>query len=94
MNVTANITELNIDKIVVNSCAFGRLSAFTLKHELDIAFKVLTPLVNKKLEDQTITVPSNIGGIFELSDLYVEYYDQYLYGGATPTFIAPTTITA
>jgi len=38
----------------------------------------------------TLEVPSNIGGLFELTNLNLAYYDSYLYLGATPTFLAPT----
>jgi hypothetical protein len=37
-----------------------------------------------------IVIPSNIGGLFILSDLYIEYYNDYIYAGATPTFIGQT----
>ena len=30
-------------------------------------------------------------GIFMLSDLFLKYQDGYIFGGATPTFQAPTT---
>ena len=29
-------------------------------------------------------------GIFTLADLFLEYKNGYLFGGATPTFVAPT----
>lgn len=30
-------------------------------------------------------------GIFNLSDLFLEYKNGYIFAGATPTFIAPST---
>ena len=41
------------------------------------------------LAKHAVTFPSNIFGIFLLSDLTLGYFDNYIYAGATPTFIAP-----
>jgi hypothetical protein len=52
------------------------------------------PHINSYLNTVPINVPSNIAGIFELSDLTLEYFDNYVYMGATPTFIPPSHLTS
>jgi hypothetical protein len=47
------------------------------------------PFINKNLLSHSFTVPSNIFGIFILSNLQIGYYNNYIYLGMTPTFIAP-----
>lgn len=49
------------------------------------------PVINGHLSKKPITVPHNIFGIFELHDLTLGYYDDYIYAGATPIFLAPGT---
>jgi hypothetical protein len=89
MTINAQLGTTNVDKITVNSCAFGNLSALLLKTELNNFFRVFTPIINKDLQLHTFTVPSNIFGIFILSNLTIGYYNNYIYLGMTPTFIVP-----
>lgn len=91
MNLTANISNLNIGSISENSCSFGDLHTLQMKVELNNVFRIIMPSINKFLSKKTVMVPNQIGGLFELSDLYLAYYDNYLYAGATPTFIPPTS---
>jgi len=89
MTVNAQLGNTNVDKITVNSCAFGNLSALLLKTELNNFFRVFTPIINRDLQTHTFTVPSNVFGIFTLSNLTIGYYNNYIYLGLTPTFIVP-----
>jgi hypothetical protein len=92
MLVSAQITEMYVGTVKVNSCSFGRLSALKLKLELNKGFKIAQPIINSSLAGMHIPVPSNIGGVFELHDLNLSYFDSYLYAGATPIFLAPSFI--
>jgi hypothetical protein len=94
MIVAAQITEVYSTTVTVNSCTFGKLSALKLKLELNKGFKIAQPIINEKLAAMTIAVPSNIAGIFELHNLTLGYYDDYLYAGATPIFLPPAMVTA
>lgn len=91
MDVTLNIDKVNIDSVDVVSDTFGRLSAVTIKVELNNGFRIGLPIFNKLMAKQTIPIPSNILGIFELSELTLGYYNDYIYAGATPTFIGPSS---
>ena len=81
-----------VGTVVVNSCSFGRLGALKLKLELNKGFKIAQPTINASLADMQISVPNNIGGVFELHDLNLSYFDSYLYAGATPNFLAHSFI--
>ena len=89
MTIDINIGNVNVDKITVNSCSFGKLSALALKVELNNFLRIFTPQINRMLAKHAVTFPSNIFGIFLLSDLTLGYFNNYIYAGATPTFIAP-----
>lgn len=86
-DMNANITKLQVHSIDVKSCAFGDISAFKLKMELNVGLAVIAPTIAKKIN--SIELPSDLAGIFTLSDLIVAYYDGYIGVGATTTFIAP-----
>jgi len=90
MDVSLNITKVNIDSVDVISDTFGRLSGLTIKVELNNAFRIGLPIMNLILAKHPIPVPSNIFGLFELSDLTLAYFDNYIYAGATPTFTGKT----
>jgi len=92
MDVILNITKVNIDSVNVLSDTFGRLSALTIKVELNNAFRIGLPIMNMILSKHHIPIPSNIAGLFELSDLTLGYHDDYIYVGATPTFIGPKMV--
>jgi len=91
MDVDLNITKINIDTVKVISDTFGKLSALTIKVKLNNAFRLGLPFLNILLTKYPIPIPSNILGIFELSDLTIGYHDNYIYAGATPTFVGPSS---
>ena len=92
MDVSLNITKVNIDSVDVISDTIGRLSALTIKLELNNGFRIGLPIFNKILAKHQISIPSNILGLFELSDLTLGYHNDYIYAGATPTFIGPKLV--
>ena len=89
---SADISTFLVDKINVLTSTIGNISTMKLKLEFNTASRVLVPMLNKWLQKYEIPIPSNILGMFTLSDLVLTYMDGYLAAGATPTFIAPTAI--
>jgi len=91
-NMTASMLmdTVNVDKILINSCSFGKLSPFTMKLKLNNGWRIAKPTVNRLLKGHSITVPSKPTKYFEISNLQLSYYDNYLGVGLTPTFIGPT----
>lgn len=86
-NITGNFTKLKVQNLVVNECAFGTISVFKLKMEINVGLAVAAEPINKKLS--ALVVPETVLGYFKLSDLVIGYHDGYLSGGATPTFLPP-----
>jgi hypothetical protein len=90
MDISLNITQIQVETVEVVSDTFGRLSASFIKTKINTSFAIALPIINRVLADHQIKFPSNILGLFELSDLTLDYYDDYIYAGATPTFIEPS----
>lgn len=89
MDVMLQISQVKSSDLSIPYCSFGTINAFTLKLELNNFLKLYMGHINTWLETKPIAIPSQVGGLFILSDLTIEYYDDYIYAGATPTFIGP-----
>lgn len=92
MSVMLQIAQVKSSDLSVDFCSFGTLSALKLKLELNNFLRLYMGHINAWLDTLPITIPSQIGGLFSLSDLTIEYFDDYIYAGATPTFIGPQAI--
>ena len=86
---TGDISKFLVDKIDIVTSTIGSLSAFKLKVEFNTVSKLLVPELNKFISKYQVPIPSDIMGIFILSDLFLKYEDGYIFGGATPTFLPP-----
>jgi len=93
MDLSVQIDNFTSSNLLIDSCTFGNLSALKLKLELNNFLRYYLPHINTWLGTHPLALPSNIAGIFELSNLTLGYFDSYLYAGATPTFLPPTTWT-
>lgn len=93
MTLGVQINTLNVDKITVNSCAYGNLNAKILKTKLNAAFLVVRPIINQILSGHALKVPTHLGKYFVLSDLVIGYYNDYFFIGLTPTFVGPSAET-
>jgi len=82
--------KFQVGTIDVVTSTIGRVSTLTLKTLINTGFLVLIPVLNTFLEKLHVQFPDNILGIFTLDDLNLAYYDNYIYLGATPTFLPPT----
>lgn len=71
----------------MNSCTFGKIVTLPLKMAMNVGLAVAAPVISQKLG--SITIPNNLLGYFDISDIVIKYYDGYLGVGATPTFIPP-----
>ena len=52
-----------------------------------MGLKAAVPYINDELSTLKIQIPTDLFGIFTLSDLSVSYHDNYIEAGLTPTFI-------
>ena len=85
------LSKVNVDSVTILSCSFGKLSALTVKLELNNFFRIFMPSLNNFLARKTVTFPSNFFGIFSLTNLTLDYYNHYIFAGATPLFTGTTS---
>jgi hypothetical protein len=62
-----------------------------MKLKLNNGWRVAKPIVNHKLKAYSITVPSDPTKYFEVTNLQLSYYDDYLGVGLTPKFVGPSS---
>ncbi len=87
MSLTLQISKINVDTVQVLQSNIGKLNALTIKLEINNGFRIVQPHLNKILANHVIHFPTNILGIFELTQLTISYYNNYIYAGITPIFI-------
>lgn len=90
MTLAMKIITVNVDKITANSCTWGNIHTVPDKIAINNAMKVLVPIINSKLVNVLIHIPSHLGKYFVLSDLTLGYFNDYMFLGLTPTFVQPT----
>ena len=90
MAVTANITSCTIDTINVTATTFGPLDLSLITKLFNEGTTLGIPFFNIWIQTQSIVIPSELFGLFKLSDVVVKYHDNYLEAGLTPTFVPPS----
>lgn len=91
MTLAMQLIRVNVDKIESDYCTFGHLKTREMKIVFNNAFRFGMKDINKQLAEHPLTIPSQLGRFFALSDLTIGYQDNFLEIGLTPTFIGPTT---
>jgi len=86
MTVAGNVTAVNVGKIKQNYCSFGRIPLTTEKFFLNKMINLFLPEIDAYLNTKQLTLPTELFGLFKLSDLVIRYYDEYIMLGVTPTF--------
>jgi len=86
MKLTFALTQLNVGTVEVLECSWGRLSAASIKLKINNGFRLAKPLINKLLAAHAIQFPHEVLGLFQLTELVITYYDDYIYVGMTPAF--------
>jgi hypothetical protein len=93
MSVLFEIYTINVDKVLLDvfgmSTKLEKSVALGAKVKINSAFEdFLIPMINSMyLTQGSILLPDTMFGVFALSDLNMEYYDDYLKIAVTPTFI-------
>lgn len=85
-NLRASLREFRLHGVEVAHSAIGLLNPNTIRLKLNTVNSVVTTLANLMLEHFSVPIPRNIAGLFELDNLNIEYFDGYIYAGATPLF--------
>ena len=87
MDIVPMLKTAKVNKVVVDSCSFGKLSALTLKIEINSGIKIGKPFINKILEAKAISLPESLlQGRITFSELSINYYDNFIGLGITPRF--------
>jgi hypothetical protein len=89
MEMRFNVTECTLAGITVNSTTFGKVDLALVAKLFNEAIELGIPFFNIYIQKQSIKIPSELFGLFELSDLTVIYHNDFIEAGLTPTFVAP-----
>lgn len=89
MNITLQFGRINAGHVDVLSCAWGTLNALQMKVTINNALRIALPLLNHKLVNKQIAMPTHVLGFFDLVDMTLSYFDDFLYIGITPLFVPP-----
>ena len=87
MTLTIELTKVNVDSVDVVSDTFGKLSAVSIKLEINNGFRIFQGTLNSLLQAHPINFPTEVFGLFKLEQLTLAYYDDYIYAGITPIFL-------
>ena len=82
----AFVREFRLHGVEITHSTIGMLNPNTIRLKLNTVNQVIVTLTNVILQSWQLPVPNDFFGIFQLSDLVLEYFDGYVYAGATPTF--------
>ena len=80
------IREFRLHGVEVTHSAIGLLNPNTIRLKLNTVNSVIVTLTNIILQSFQVEIPRKLGGIFDLSALHLEFFDGYIYAGATPTY--------
>jgi hypothetical protein len=80
------IREFRLHGVEVTHSAIGLLNPNTIRLKLNTVNSVIVTLTNIILQNFVVDLPRQLGGIFDLSALHLEFFDGYIYAGATPTY--------
>lgn len=86
MTLALQLTQLNVGKVTVLECSWGKLSAASIKLKINNGFRVAKPILNKMLLAHRIHFPTHLWGLFDLKDLNLSYFEDYVLFGITPVF--------
>ena len=90
MIAKANVTDVSLKTITVNSTTFSNVSGKSVALLLNEGLKLGIPFFNIYLEKLKFTIPSTLfNNLFKLSDPTIKYFSNYIEVGLTPTFVPP-----
>lgn len=79
--------EFRLHGVEVTHSAIGLLNPNTIRLKLNTVNSVIVTLTNIILQSFEVKLPTTLGGLFNLSALHLEFFDGYIYAGATPTYL-------
>jgi len=93
MTLSGKVMNLNVEDLEANFCSYGTVHVELIRGLIDDLLDDKTDVVetlNEYLAKNIVfSVPDQFGGVFKMSDLTLQYHDDYVFIGATPTFVPP-----
>ena len=91
MKPIVKVLDASVGYITETRSAVGNINCTLLANNINTAMaygvQVFTAWFATKAD--SLVIPTNIMGLFDLSDLTIKYHDGFIEAGLTPTFIAP-----
>jgi len=89
MKPVAKVLEASVGYISETRSAVGHINCTTLANNINTALGGGITVFNAWFltKADSLVIPTNIMGLFDLSDLTIKYHDGYIEAGLTPTFI-------
>lgn len=90
LRMSLMIGEFRLHGVEVVESQIGMLNPNTIRLKLNTVNSVIVTLSNIILQDFEIQMPNTmLGGLFDLKQLHLEYFDGYIYAGVTPVYVPP-----
>ncbi len=90
LRMSLMIGEFRLHGVEVVESQIGMLNPNTIRLKLNTVNSVIVTLTNIILKDFEVQMPNKIlGGLFDLKQLHLEYFDGYIYAGVTPVYVQP-----
>ena len=90
LKMSLMIGEFRLHGVEVVDSRIGMLNPNTIRLKLNTVNSVIVTLSNIILQSFEVQVPNTmLGGLFNLKQLHLEYFDGYIYAGVTPVYVAP-----
>jgi len=88
LRMSIMIGEFRLHGVEVVDSKIGMLNPNTIRLKLNTVNSVIVTLTNIILQNWLVQIPNKmLGGLFELKNLHLEYFDGYIYAGVTPFYV-------
>lgn len=90
LKMSLMIGEFRLHGVEVVDSRIGMLNPNTIRLKLNTVNSVIVTLTNIILQSFEVQIPNTmLGGLFNLKQLHLEYFDGYIYAGVTPVYVPP-----
>jgi hypothetical protein len=91
--LTSEIAKLEVATVQEKFCAWGQVKMDLLRQLMDDLLDPETDVIDSINEylatERQLIIPETIGGYFHLTDMILAPLDDFIFLGATPTFVSP-----
>lgn len=87
MNLSGNVSDFTIGYLNISFSTIGYPDVGQFNQIVDYGLTLGIPAFNKWCKDKTFAIPSELFGLFQLSDLNLVIKDSFVEAGLTPKFL-------